>query len=226
MKLNNLKLIIDFDSTFVRVEALDELAAISLRERKDKKKIIDEIKKTTELGMEGKITFPQSLERRFKLLNANKKHIEELIRHLKKSISFSVLKNKKFFRDNASNIFIISGGFEEYIVPVVEDFGIQPCNVMANQFVYDSKGRIIGFDKKNLLSKENGKTKQVRKLKLRGDVWVIGDGFTDWQIKGSGAAKKFVAYAENIQRKKVAIRADHVCGNFCQFIHLISKQNK
>lgn len=226
MQLKDLKLIIDFDSTFVKVEALDELAAISLRGRKDRKEILEEIRKTTQLGMEGKITFPESLQRRFALLGADKDHVKELISHLKRNVSFSILKNKQFFKDNARNIYVISGGFEEYIAPVVAEFGIGSCNVLANRFVYDSDGRIAGFDKKRLLSRENGKTKQVKKLMLKGDIWVIGDGFTDWQVKGSGEAQKFVAYSENVQRRKVAIKADHICGSFCQFLHLIKSRDK
>ena len=53
----NPNLIIDFDSTFVTVEALDELAKICLKENSQKEKILKKIQKTTKLGMEGKIDF-------------------------------------------------------------------------------------------------------------------------------------------------------------------------
>ena len=43
--------IFDFDSTFVRVEALEELAEISLKKKKDKKKILKQIKEITDEGI-------------------------------------------------------------------------------------------------------------------------------------------------------------------------------
>jgi D-3-phosphoglycerate dehydrogenase / 2-oxoglutarate reductase len=220
MELGNVNLIIDFDSTFVKVEALDELAAISLRKRKDRKSVLAEIKKTTELGMEGAISFPESLSRRFDLLSANEKHVKKLISLLRKNVSYSIIKNKKFFKKNKKNIYIISGGFEEYIIPVVAPFGIGRSNVLANKFIFNKEREIVGFDKKRLLAQKNGKSKQVRKLELKGEVWVVGDGFTDFEIKKSGAADKFIAYAENVTRGKVLLGSDHVCGSFCSFLRI------
>ena len=56
--------IIDFDSTFIKVESLDELLEISEPGNKLK---IDEVKKITNEGMEGKISFSESLSRRINL---------------------------------------------------------------------------------------------------------------------------------------------------------------
>ena len=73
MKKNNKKyLVIDFDSTFVKCEALPELAEICLCDNPQKKLIKEEVEKITDLGMEGKITFPESLKRRLALLPLTK----------------------------------------------------------------------------------------------------------------------------------------------------------
>ena len=61
--------IIDFDSTFIKVESLDELLEISEPGNKLK---IDKVKNITNEGMEGKISFSESLSRRIKLLEATK----------------------------------------------------------------------------------------------------------------------------------------------------------
>ena len=58
-------LIIDYDSTFIKLESLDELSKNS---KNFNKKIHKEIIKITELGMEGKISFSESLEKRLKLI--------------------------------------------------------------------------------------------------------------------------------------------------------------
>ncbi|MGO1597719.1 MAG: HAD-IB family phosphatase, partial [Sphingobacterium sp.] len=59
--------IIDFDSTFTQVEALDELARISLEKHPDREKIYTEIERLTNLAMEGKISFRESLSGRVRL---------------------------------------------------------------------------------------------------------------------------------------------------------------
>ena len=70
------KYVFDFDSTLTRVEALDVLAEITLKDKSNKNEIINEIQKITNLGIDGDISFTESLERRIKLLNAHKDNLE------------------------------------------------------------------------------------------------------------------------------------------------------
>src|SRR5690606_25400597 len=115
----------------------------------------------------------------------------------------SFQRNKAFFKEHADNIFIISNGFREFIVPIVEEYGIKKENVFANSFKYDENGKIIGFDADNVLSSNNGKVAQLKSMNLVGDVYVIGDGYTDYEIKASGLANKFYAFTENVSRANV-----------------------
>lgn len=71
--------IIDFDSTFTQVEALDELARISLKNHPDREKIYQQIEDFTNASMEGRLSFTESLEARVKLLQANREHLKQLI---------------------------------------------------------------------------------------------------------------------------------------------------
>jgi len=91
-------IIIDFDSTFASVEALEEIADIVLKGRKDKSKILNEIKSITNLGVDGTITFNESLSRRMALLTVHRKDLEKVIRRLKRKISTSFSRNKSFFK--------------------------------------------------------------------------------------------------------------------------------
>src|SRR3954469_3835922 len=111
--------IIDFDSTFTQVEALDELARISLKDRPDREKIYQQIEDLTNASMEGRLSFTQSLESRVKLLNANRDHLKQLISHLKKKVSTSFSRNIEFFKNRQDDVLIVSGGFKEFIIPVV-----------------------------------------------------------------------------------------------------------
>lgn len=218
--------IVDFDSTFISVEGLDELAGTSLKENPEK---IAEIEQITRDGMVGKIGFRQSLEKRINKLEAGKKEIETTIKLLKKKITPSILRNKKFFKQNADKIYIISGGFEEMVWPVVESFGILKNHVIANKFIFKGS-KVIGFDKKRALSQAQGKAQAVKDLKLEGEIIVVGDGFTDLEIKkvnqvpsvmNQGKAHyKFAAFVENIYRESIASQADSVVRDFDELLFL------
>ncbi|WP_339922373.1 phosphoglycerate dehydrogenase [uncultured Cyclobacterium sp.] len=219
------KFIIDFDSTFTKVEALDILGEISLKDDPLKVEKLQSIKDITDQGMEGKITFRESLVQRVEILNANKDQISELITALMKKVSDSFQRNKEFLLENRNDIYIISNGFKDFVAPIVTSFGIKPENVFANEFVYDESGKITGFNKENPLSQNNGKPDTIKKLNLSGDIYVIGDGYTDYEIKASGVANKFYAFTENIHRPAVSSKADHIAPSLDEILY-VNKMNK
>jgi len=219
MKLNKY-FVIDFDSTFTKAEAFDVLADISLKDHPDFEKIRDEIVTITNQGMDGSISFRESLEKRIALLAPNKHHLEQLVVVLRGMVSESFKRNREFFQTYADNIYIISNGFHAFIDPVVTEFGIKPENILANRFKFDEQGNVIGFDKENPLSQNNGKVEQLKRLNLPGDVYVIGDGYTDYEIKHAGLANKFFAFTENVEREKVLNKADHIAPSLDEFLYL------
>lgn len=211
--------IIDFDSTFIQTEGMEELAAVALENHPTKSEIVKKIAHLSSSGMEGKLTLTETLASRIKLFEADKTHIEKTSKILTKKVSKSVLKNKSFFKKYASQIYIISGGFKELVWPVVESFGILKDHVLTNSFLFDDKGKITGFDRENPLSKDGGKAEAVRALNLKGEILVLGDGITDYQIKELGAAHKFVAFTENIEREIVSRKADLIVPSFDEFLY-------
>ncbi|WP_026309923.1 HAD-IB family phosphatase [Niabella aurantiaca] len=212
--------IIDFDSTFTQVEALDELARISLKDHPKKDAIYKEIEDLTNQAMSGTLSFSESLAQRVQLLAADKSHLKKLVSHLKKKVSRSFSRNAPFFKKNADDVLIVSGGFKEFITPVVKKFNIRKENIYANTFVFDAEGKIIGYDDQNPLSKEGGKVILIRDLNLQGDLYGIGDGYSDFQLRESGLIRKFFAYTENISRKSVTAKADHVTPSFDEFLYI------
>jgi D-3-phosphoglycerate dehydrogenase len=212
--------IIDFDSTFTQVEALDELARISLKNHPDREEIYKQIEDLTNAAMEGKLSFSESLAARVKLLEANQTHLKQLTRHLKRKVSASFSRNKVFLKDHQDEILIVSGGFKEFITPVVTEYHIKKENIYANTFVFDDDGNIIGYDQDNPLSQEGGKVKLLKTLNLPGEIFGIGDGHSDFQLKESGMIDTFFAFTENIERKAVAEKADHITPSFDEFLYL------
>lgn len=216
-------LIIDFDSTFVTVESLDELAHIVLKDNPESAQRLEMIRAITRAGMEGSIPFDESLSKRLKLLNINQKDIHAATIVLAKKVTPSFKRNKQFLMENAQNILIISGGFYEMIIPIVSEYGILEDQVFANKFVYKGTSRIAHVDSQNIMVQSGEKVAQANALGLAGEIHVIGDGYTDYQIKSEGPAKKFFAFIENIRRNSVCEVADVVLSNIDDYIKFLAE---
>ncbi len=212
------KYVFDFDSTLTRVEALDVLAEMTLQGKSNKEEVVNEIQHITNLGIDGDISFTESLERRIKLLDAHKDDLEGLVTELRQKISKSIESNKEFFEKFSDDIYVISCGFKEFIDPIVKEYNIPSERVYANTFEFDENGKIIGFDAKNPLASHNGKIECLKQLDLGGEVQVIGDGYSDYVMREAGIAHKFFAYTENVHRDKAAANADHVAPNMDEFL--------
>jgi D-3-phosphoglycerate dehydrogenase len=216
-------LVIDFDSTFIKLEALEEIAKEALINNPKKEEIQKEIEEITDKGMKGEISFSQSLQDRLVLFSANRADIEKVAVKIKENISDSFLENKDFFKKNGKQIFIISGGFKDCIFPVTDEFGIPRENILANEFLFNEQGEISGINEDNFLSQTQGKVKQVKALRLEGTVFAVGDGWTDYEIKREKAADYFLVYTENVSRQNVIELADKKVKNFSEVIKFIEK---
>ena len=209
--------VIDYDSTFIQVESLDELSKTS---KSYNQKNQNEIEKITNMGMDGKISFSESLERRIKLIKSSREDIRCTLEILENRITNSFLKNKNFFKINSDKIYIVSSGFHELIDPIVLKFGIKKEHIFANNFLFKDKN-IVGFDRNNPLSRSKGKVEIIKRLNLKGKVLVIGDGYTDYEIKKEGYADSFFLFTENIKRDSIVKSADYLLKSLDQLFKII-----
>ncbi|MFM7260576.1 MAG: phosphoglycerate dehydrogenase, partial [bacterium] len=206
-------LILDFDSTIVAAEGLDEIARLALADDPDREAKVLAIEGITRDGMEGRIGIDESLERRFAMLSITKKHVAEVVKLLKKRIAPSFRRHRTEVKKNASRIWVVSSGFRDYVVPVCAELGIAADHVVANDLRWSKDGVCTGYDTTSPLARPKGKPAAVRALRLDRDgglVVAVGDGATDCEIRDLGAAREFVAYCENIERENVVARADRV----------------
>ena len=210
--------IIDFDSTFIKDESLDVLAKFSFGKED---KFVDKIANITNDGMEGKISFKESLTKRIELFDSNKKCLEMTIEFLKNRVSKSFKENKQFLKKNSDNIYILSSGFLDIIEPIVMDFNIKKENIFGNNFTFDEFDNITGFEKTNTLSSDLGKVNIVKNLNLVGNIHVIGDGYTDYEIKKEGYADFFYLFTENKERKTLVKYADYTIKSLDEFINIV-----
>ena len=208
--MNKPYFIIDFDSTFTKVEALDLLCEIVLEQSPKKGEVLSQIQEITNRGMDGELDFRTSLSMRLDLLKPHRKHVEQLSERLKGMVSESFQRNMEYIAQLKERVYVVSNGFKDFIVPVVQAHGLLAENVYANEFVYNEENWVTGFDKEIPLSKSGGKPIVIRNLNLEGDVYVIGDGYNDFEIRKAGYANKFYLFTENVERAKVKPNADHI----------------
>ncbi|MCI4671635.1 MAG: phosphoglycerate dehydrogenase [Bacteroidia bacterium] len=209
---------IDFDQTFIQVDSLVELAEISLAIHPEKEGIIDKIKTISSLMEGGELSVEEGIIRRIRLLQARKEHIPLLVEKLKGMISPSINRNRDFLKQ--ANVFIYSYSFEEIILPVLEDFEISSERVFANAFIFDEDGYIVGFDTNRKIATNEGKSKLIQDLELKGEVLILGDSYTDYQVKEKGIADKFFAFTENKLSEGILGKADHIVPTMEEFLFL------
>jgi D-3-phosphoglycerate dehydrogenase len=205
--------IFDFDSTLVRIETLEALADIALSDAPDAAAKKAEIASLTDQAMTGQVDFGTALRRRLELLALNRSHVEALSDRILDEASASIRRNVDFFERHAERVYILSGGFREVIAPLAARLGIAADHVLANDLIYDAEGRVTGVDDANPLSRDNGKPEVIKALNLTGPVVMVGDGWTDAEVKLAGAADRFYAFTEVVSRAKVIEVADAVAAS-------------
>ena len=217
-------LIIDFDSTIISLETLEYLASISLYNNNQKNEIIKKISHYTNLAMNGEITFEESLDIRLNLMGITKSHINKAIDGLSDKLDSTFLDNIDFLKEYLDDIYIVSGGFKSIIQPILLSTNVN-WNIFANEFKFDKDDNVIGIDTNNPLAFSKGKVELVKKLNLNNDIIIIGDGYTDYEVKKYGLAKQFLAYTAHAKRDTVIVHADKVCQDFDQVLEFIKKIN-
>lgn len=208
-------IIFDFDSTMVQLETLDELAKIVLDDSPEAEKLTAEIANITARGMNGEIAFADSLAQRLAIVMPTKNDIATVRSDLIEAISPSFMSYHDQIRASADNIWIVSGGFKQLIIPVADIFGVEASHIFANDFLWGDSERAIGYDRENPLAQNDGKITAVRRLNLSPEATcIVGDGMTDYAIKVAGLAETFIAYVETCRREAVVDKADVVAENF------------
>ena len=211
--------VFDFDSTLVRLETLEALADLALAGAPQAEAIRAEISRLTDAAMAGEVEFGEALRRRLALLPLTRDHVEALAGRIVDDLTPSVARNAAFFRANADRIVIVSGGFREIIAPAAARLGVPSDRIFANDLVYDDEGRVTGVDARNPLSAAGGKARALEHLSLAGPVIMIGDGWTDAEVRQAGVADRFYAFTEVVRRPAVIAAADAEAASMDELLH-------
>lgn len=200
----------DFDSTVVSKETLDEAIARALSQHPERERIMREIEEITRLGMEGALDFTESVRRRLGVVPLTRTLLEETGDAMKDALTPGMEDVFDWLRERGQKTYIVSGGFEECIVPVAELLETPRERVLSNRFLYSREGFVTGVDESSLLWTREGKAPALRAMRTRhrGEQFImVGDGMNDYRAYESGAADHFIGFGGNVVRESVKARS-------------------
>jgi phosphoserine phosphatase len=205
--------ILDVDSTLSGIEGIDWLAA------KRGPETAASVASLTDQAMQGAIPLQAVYGERLKMVHPTAKeiaalanaYIEEIAPYAKEAIADMSAKNVE--------LFLVSGGLREAILPLAVAAGVKQDNVRAVSIVFDANGEYDGFEEQSALTRQDGKRKVVKQLGLKGPTLAVGDGMTDCEIRP--AVDGFAAYTGFVRRASVIKQADFVIEDFRELRELV-----
>lgn len=203
--LNHPRLVcFDVDSTLLAVESLD-FALI----RKLGPETAESIEQLTSGGMNGTLSFRQSLISRLDLTTLTRSDIAAAAVALREHLTPGMADLLTGLRQRGDHVCAISGGFADILRLALRDLGFASDEIFANTFSWEGD-KVAGIDVGNPLSDNGGKPRVLAALRQReaySSVWMVGDGVTDLETLTGGAADHFVGFGAIARRDAVVERA-------------------
>lgn len=205
--------VLDVDSTLAGVEGIDWLAALRgpVAEAGSAE--------LTEKAMRGLIPLQEIYGQRLDVVRPTRDEVGELAKVYVERMAPMARETLTRLRDEGVHLTIASGGFQQAIIPLAAELGVEPDRVHAVRLYFDDAGEYAGYDDSSPLSRQYGKRDIVKGLGLPGPVLAVGDGITDYEI--ATVVDAFAAFTGFTRREQVIAGADYVLENFDQLRELV-----
>lgn len=179
INFNDLAILVDFDGTITTEDTNNKMVSVYGNKKIDR--INQEFK-------QGKLSFPEYFQAEISELRlTEKEYINFLLSEIELSPGF--LDFYKQTKEKNIPLGIISGGFENGIVPFLEKHNIEDVEIFANRLVFEgNRPRIEFIDGEKTLCCDQGpcgncKINHYYNYKARKqDVIFVGDGVTDMPV--------------------------------------------
>jgi phosphoserine phosphatase len=191
--------VFDIDSTLTTIEGLDFLAKI-------KGKQVDVVKITKE-AMDGTMSMREAMERKMSTISPSYNDLLRMGNEYIKNVTPGAKKSIEILRKNHLNVWILTGNFQPAVGMLARFLNIDSTRVITNQIFFDKENHYLGFDSKNPLSNNGGKSYIIKKYKKQMNRTVlIGDGSTDLEAKGD--VDLFIGFGGVVYRPKIEEKSD------------------
>ena len=199
--------VFDFDSTIITKESLDEVLLLNVHNNK-KETLKKQLEEITNQGMNGEIDLKTSIKKRINLLALQKNDIINFQDQVTDFITPGIPDIIKLLQKNNCDIYFISGGLLDCILPIAKKLNISEKNCFAN--TYKIKDNKIILDEQNPLIRSDGKSKiiqNIKKLSPTNKIVIVGDGISDLIPFEEKIADEFIGFGINKVRPTVQQRA-------------------
>jgi phosphoserine phosphatase len=194
--------ILDFDSTLVACESLEEILRPRLAGRPD---LVREVHAVTERGMAGEIPFAESLGRRLAIAQPSLADVRRFAARAHRSLTPGMARLVADLHRRRVGVSIVSGALREAMLPLATRLRIPARRVHGVRARWGRDGRFLGLrsDDPFVIGKAEGVAK-IAPSWSRPRIGV-GDGATDLALARRGAVDRFVAFTENARRKAILV---------------------
>jgi phosphoserine phosphatase len=191
-------IVFDCDSTLVRIEGIDELAGAKM----------DEIRRLTDLAMEGAIALEAVYGRRLEIIDPTRAEVDAIGRAYVEGLVEDARGVVAALLWLGKEVRVVSGGLRPPVEAVAEALGIDTAKVAAVDIFFDDEGRYRDFERDSPLARNGGKPDVLAAWGLPRPALLVGDGATD--LEGKAAVDCFAAFMGVVYREVVAAGADVV----------------
>lgn len=217
----------DVDCTITKQDALDDLAEFLGKG--------EEVRRLTNAAMDGTMDLDQALQQRLEIMEPTVDKLKAYIASnpAEARLVPGIAELIEELQSRKTQVYLISGGFRELILPVADLLKIPRQNIFANRFVYmaddDGMGslRVKGFDKNEPTSQQGGKPKAIRRIRQQKPlhtIAMVGDGITDLEaVQETGGADLFVGYGGVVERGTVREGADWFVHDYQELIDALPR---
>jgi len=194
--------ILDFDSTLVACESLEEILRPRLVGRPD---LVREVRAITERGMAGEIPFAESLGRRLAIAQPTRADVRRFAASAHRSLTPGMAALVADLHRRRIGVSIVSGALREAILPVAGRLGVPARRVHGVRARWGRDGRFLALraDDPFVVGKAEGVVRIAPRW--RRPRIGVGDGATDLALLRRGAVDHFVAFTEHARRKAVLV---------------------
>ena len=206
----------DVDCTITKQDAIDDLGEFLGKG--------EACRKFTEAVRDGTMDVEDALERRLEIMEPT---VDKLTAYIEsnpaeKRLVPGVKELIEELQARGVQIYLVSSGFRELILPIADLLKIPRENIFANRFAYAAseddpkatfpKIRVKSYDPEEPTSRKGGKPEAIRRIRAMHGVQtvvMVGDGITDLEaVEETGGADLFIGYGGVVPHEKVREKAD------------------
>ena len=201
----------DFDSTLIDRESLDEILARRLGADEEAAARVREI---TDRGMDGAFGFRESMERRLAIAKPDRAMVtafgEEAVAYLTPGLA-------ELIAGLAAEVWIVSGGLEEALLPVARHLGVPAERVLGTQVEWGPAGELVGLlrcgPKEEAVGAVSADWSRQR--------IAVGDGMSDYALLEAGCVDHLIAFTQHARRTPVVATGAPEAANVSELEYLL-----